>query len=61
MASRLAPASEVAGGHTLQFLERAWSANFKMVWYVLLRPLRPEPDGQDQVQIIVTRALNCSH
>jgi hypothetical protein len=21
---------------------RAWSANFKMVWYVLLRPLRPE-------------------
>jgi hypothetical protein len=32
-----------------------------MVWYVLLRPLRPELDGQDQVQIIVTRALNCSH
>jgi hypothetical protein len=29
--------------------------------YVLLRPLRPELDGQDQVQIIVTRALNCSH
>jgi hypothetical protein len=22
--------------------KRAWSANFKMVWYVLLRPLRPE-------------------
>jgi hypothetical protein len=47
---RLAPASEVTGGHTL--LERAWSANFKMVWYVLLRPLRPELDGQDPFQII---------
>jgi hypothetical protein len=23
-------------------LKRAWSANFKMVWYVLLRPLRQE-------------------
>jgi hypothetical protein len=23
---------------------RAWSANFKMVWYVLLQPLRPELD-----------------
>jgi hypothetical protein len=32
-----------------------------MVWYVLLRPLRRELDGQDQVQIIVTQALNCSH
>jgi hypothetical protein len=40
---------------------RARSANFKIVWYVLLRPLRPELDAQDQVQIIVTRALNCSH
>jgi hypothetical protein len=28
-------------------LGRAWSANFKMVGYVLLRPLRPELDGQD--------------
>jgi hypothetical protein len=28
-----------------------------MVGYVLLRPLRPELDGQDQVQIIVTQAL----
>jgi hypothetical protein len=56
MAGRLAPASDVAGGHTLP-----WSANFKMVWYVLLRPLRPELVGKDQVQIIVTRALNCSH
>jgi hypothetical protein len=43
-------------------LKRAWYANLKkLVWYVLLRPLRPELDGQDQVQIIVTRALNCSH
>jgi hypothetical protein len=23
-------------------LKRAWSANFKMVWYVFLRPLRAE-------------------
>jgi hypothetical protein len=62
MAGRLAPASEVAGGHTLPaILKRAWSTDFKMVWYVLLRPLRPELDGHDQVQIIVTRALNCSH
>jgi hypothetical protein len=33
-------------------------------WYgmnVLLQPLGPELDRQDQVQIIVTRALNCSH
>jgi hypothetical protein len=30
----------------LTILKRAWSANFKMVWYVLLRPLRPELDGQ---------------
>jgi hypothetical protein len=28
----------------LPILKRAWSANFKMVWYVLLRPLRPELD-----------------
>jgi hypothetical protein len=30
-------------------LERAWSANFKILWYVLLRPLRPELNGQDQI------------
>jgi hypothetical protein len=52
---RLAPASEVTGGHTLgpvlTILERAWSANFKMVWYVL-RPLRPELDGQDPFQLL---------
>jgi hypothetical protein len=36
MAGRLAPASEVAGSRTyLTILERAWSADFKMVWYVL--------------------------
>jgi hypothetical protein len=29
-----------AGGHTLPF------SNFKMVWYVLLRPLRPELDAK---------------
>jgi hypothetical protein len=51
---RLAPASEVTGG-TLP-----WSANFKMVWYVLLRSLRLELDAQDQVQIIVTRVLSKS-
>jgi hypothetical protein len=26
----------------LTILKMAWSANFKMVWYVLLRPLRPD-------------------
>jgi hypothetical protein len=31
----------------LTILESAWSANFKMVQYVLLRPLRPELEGQD--------------
>jgi hypothetical protein len=49
MAGRLAPVSEVAGGHTLPFLKGPI-----LKWYVLLRPLRPELDGQDQVQIIVT-------
>jgi hypothetical protein len=38
-------------GHGLHILKR----------YVLLQPLRPELDGQDLVQIIVTRALSCSH
>jgi hypothetical protein len=28
----------------ITILKRAWSANFKMVWYVLLQPLRPELD-----------------
>jgi hypothetical protein len=27
--------------------KRAWSARSKMVRYVLLRPMRPELDGQD--------------
>jgi hypothetical protein len=31
----------------LTILKRAWSANFKMVWYALLRPLRTKLDGQD--------------
>jgi hypothetical protein len=41
----------VAGGHT---------SNFKMVLcvYVVLQPLRPELDGQDQVQTIVTYCTN---
>jgi hypothetical protein len=30
----------------LTILKRAWSANFKMVWPILLRPLRPELDGR---------------
>jgi hypothetical protein len=30
----------------ITILKRAWSANFKMVWYLLLRPLRPELDGR---------------
>jgi hypothetical protein len=62
MASRLGPTSEVAGGHTLPFFFKGHDLPIlKMVWYVLLRPLRPELDGQDQVQIIVTQALNCSN
>jgi hypothetical protein len=35
----------------LTILKRALSANFKMVWYVLLRLLRPEVDGQEPFQI----------
>jgi hypothetical protein len=62
MAGRLAPASEIAGGHTIQFLKGhglpsrrrtyltilklADHALFKIVWYVLLRLLRPELDGR---------------
>jgi hypothetical protein len=48
---RLAPASEVTRRTCLTILERAWSANFKMACYVLLRPLRRELDGQDPFQI----------
>jgi hypothetical protein len=40
MAGRLGPATEVAGGHTI--LKLAAHLLFKMVRYVLLRPLRPE-------------------
>jgi hypothetical protein len=53
------PSSSGLRGHKrtyLTILKRAWSAhlgsaNFKMVWYVLLLPLRPELDGQDPFQI----------
>jgi hypothetical protein len=60
MAGRLALASEVAGGHTYRtILIRAWSANwYILVLYVLLRPLRPELDRQDQVEIIVTQSFS---
>jgi hypothetical protein len=30
----------------LTIFKRAWSANFKMVWYILLRHLRSELDGR---------------
>jgi hypothetical protein len=55
MAGRLTPALEVAGGHTLPFYKGHDQPILE--WYVYMRPLRPELDGQDQVQIIVTRAL----
>jgi hypothetical protein len=32
---------------TMAILQRAWSANSKMVQQVFLRPLRPELEGQD--------------
>jgi hypothetical protein len=35
-----------------------WSAHSKMVRYVLLRPLRPELDGQDVEILIVLFLLN---
>jgi hypothetical protein len=47
----LAPASEVTGSRTyltiLELADRPGHALFKIVRYVLLRPLRPELDGQD--------------
>jgi hypothetical protein len=39
---RFAPASGVAGGHTIPYHFNIGRALFKMVRYVLLRPLRPE-------------------
>jgi hypothetical protein len=51
MAGRLAPASEVAGGHTLPFYKGHGLPILK--WYGM-HPLRPELDGHDIVQIIVT-------
>jgi hypothetical protein len=41
----------------LTILEMAWSANLKMVWHVLLRPLRPELDGQNPFQISNTNGF----
>jgi hypothetical protein len=38
--------NRISPNHFKTILKRAWSANFKMVCYVLLRPLRPELDGQ---------------
>jgi hypothetical protein len=43
----LAPASEVAGRHTLAFLNWQTMPFFKMVRYVFLQPLMPELDGQE--------------
>jgi hypothetical protein len=37
----------IAGVLLKDFTTVAWFANYKMVWFVLLRPLRPELDGQD--------------
>jgi hypothetical protein len=50
---RLAPASEVTGGHTLPFYKGHGLPIFKWygMFYVLLRTLRPELDGQDTFQI----------
>jgi hypothetical protein len=48
------PSSSGLRGHrrtNLTNLKGAWPANFKMVWYVLLRPRRPELDAQDPFQI----------
>jgi hypothetical protein len=39
----------------------AWSANFKMVWYVLLRPLRPELDGQENPILVLYRQNQNQH
>jgi hypothetical protein len=55
MAGRLARASEITGGHTLPFYTGHGLPILKR------RPLRPVLDAQGQLQIIVTRALNCSH
>jgi hypothetical protein len=46
-------------GHRITYLtilESAGHALFKMVRYVLLRPLRPELDGQDPFQTFQTLA-----
>jgi hypothetical protein len=41
-------------------IERAWSAKFKIAWYIILPPLRPELDDQDPCQIMGSCVkLNC--
>jgi hypothetical protein len=32
----------------LTILKKTWSANFKMVWYIFLRPLRPEQNRSEK-------------
>jgi hypothetical protein len=32
-----------------------------MVWYILLRPLRPELDVQDKVQILMTNLVTSTN
>jgi hypothetical protein len=45
----------------LTILEGTWSANFKMVYYVLLRPLRPELEGQDPFGMNTKKGQFLSH
>jgi hypothetical protein len=60
MAGRLAPASEVAGSEDIPYHFKKGMVR-QLKWYVLLRVATSELDALDQVQIIVTQALNCSH
>jgi hypothetical protein len=59
MAGRLATASEVAGGHTLPIFKEHGVPILK--WYGMSSCDLLRPELEHQVQIIVTRALNCSH
>jgi hypothetical protein len=54
MAGRLAPASEVAGGHTIPFL--SWQTFLKL--YGMSSDPATFEAGGHQVQILLTRALN---
>jgi hypothetical protein len=60
MAGRLAPASKVAGSRTyLNIFKLADHALIKIVWYVLLQPLRLELDGRPlSANFSYSRALN---